>query len=161
MKTAKDAEIEFTSGLTASDTAAVLNMTDTFMSLVKEDRVEEAVSMITVLSQGVVYKPADEYFVELVNRFRGMKIASYQLYKYYFTTEGNNDVCYITESEPQQNGQSMTVKVTFNPLNVDGQWYLALKDGNQSSKLLPLDKQIHDMAPAPKKIRLNKRPSDN
>ena len=156
-KTQKDAEEEFTSSLTARDTTVVLNLTETFMSLVQTDRVEEAVDMITVLSQGVVYKPSDSYYAELVNRYRGMKILSYKLDKYYFTTDGNNDVCYVTECGSLDS--PMVFKLTFNPICVDGKWYLALKDGNQSSKLLPKDKQIHDMAPAPAKVRLNTSPS--
>ncbi|MDO5443853.1 MAG: hypothetical protein Q4G10_09300 [Bacteroidia bacterium] len=158
MRTQKDAEEEFTSSLTVNDTTVVLNLTETFMSLVKADKVEEAVDMITVLSQEVVYKPSDDYYAELVDRFRGMKISSYELYKYYFTTEGNNDVCYVAESHAFGNTPT-NIKVTFNPICVDGKWFLALKDGNQSSKLLPEDKQVHDMAPAPAKVRLNTRPS--
>lgn len=158
MRTQKDAEEEFTSSLTVNDTTTVLNLTETFMSLVKADKVEEAVDMITVLSQGVVYKPSDDYYAELVGRFRGMKVDSYKLDKYYFTTEGNNDVCYVTQCMAYGD-TPMTIKITFNPICVDGEWFLALKDGNQPSKLLPKDKQVHDMAPAPAKVRLNTRPS--
>lgn len=142
--------------MSANDTTAVLDLTGLFMSLVQSDRVEQAVDMITVLSQGVVYKPSDDYYDELVNRFRGLHINSYKLDKYFFTTEGNNDVCYVTECGSESN--PMILKITFNPICVEGKWYLALKDGNQSSKLLPNDKQVHDMAPAPSKVRLNTRP---
>ena len=157
-KTQKDAELNFTSTLTVDDTTAVKNLTETFLSLVMEDKVEDAVSMINVLSYGVVYKPSDDYFDELVDRFRGMHISSYSLEKVYFTTEGNNDVCYSTVSHMYGSDQPMNIKITFNPIKVDGKWYLALKDGNQSSKLLPKDKQVHDLAPAPPKVRLNTRP---
>lgn len=159
LKTQKDAELEFTSSLTVNDTTAVLNLTDTFMSLVKEDKVEDAVSMITVLYQGVLYKPSDKYFQELVDRYRNMKISSYELQQIFFTTEGNNDVCYSTEAHMFGSSEPMNIKITFNPICVDGNWYLALKDGNQSSKLLPKDKQVHELAPAPAKVRLNTKPS--
>ena len=159
-KTQKDAEEEFVSTLTAADTAAVLELTDKFMSLVKDDKVEDAVGMVTVLFEGVLYKPSDDYFVELVNLYRSMRIASYTLDKYFFTTEGNNDVSYMTESKTIVGDSPMKLRVVFNPVKVDDSWYLALKDGTQSSKLLPKDKQIHDMAPAPESIRLNTRPSE-
>lgn len=159
VKTQKMAEDEFVSSLTAADTTSMLGLTDRFMSLVAEDKVESAVDMVTVLYHGVVYKPSQEYYDELVSRFRGMNLASYELEKYYFTTEGNNDVCYRTESKPLADGSSFKVKVTFNPIKVDGVWYLALKDGNQSSKFLPKDKQVHELAPAPAAVRLNKKPS--
>lgn len=159
-KTHLDAETEFVKSLSASDTAAVLGLTDRFMSLVRDGDVADAVGMITVVSQNVVYKPSDRYFLELVNRFTNMDVDSFTLLDYYFTTEGNNDVRYMTESTPDGAAAPIKVKVTFNPVKVDGQWYLALKDGNQSSKFLPKDKQIHDMAPAPESIRLNTRPSE-
>lgn len=119
---------------------------------------EEAVDMITVLSNNVVYKPSDRYYLELVSRFRSMRISSYNIEKYYFTTEGNNDVCYLTKSVTSDGEATMEIRITFNPIKVDGTWYLALKDGNQSSKLLPKDRQIHDMAPAPESVRLNTKP---
>ena len=157
VKTHIEAEEEFLSTLTESDTTAVLGLADKFMSLVKEGSVSEAVDMITVLYEGVVYKPADEYYSELVSRFTRMKIISYELYKYYFTTEGNNDVCYDAYFIPAAGSEPMKIKITFNPIKVDGAWMLSLKDGNQSSKLLPKDKQVHDMAPAPAPVRLNVR----
>lgn len=159
-RTHLDAENEFVASLSASDTTAMLGLTDKFMSLVKDGYVVDAVNMITVLSNSVVYKPSDNYFDELVNRFSSMQIASYNLAGYYFTTEGNNDVCYQTVSKSVNGREPKNVKVTFNPIKVDGEWFLTLKDGNQSSKFLPKDKQVNDLAPAPESIRLNKRPSE-
>ena len=48
------------------------------------------------------------------------------------------------------------MKLMFNPVYIDGSWYLTFKDGSQSSRDLPLDKQIHELAPAPNAPRLNK-----
>jgi hypothetical protein len=50
------------------------------------------------------------------------------------------------------------MKLMFNPVFIDGQWYLTFKDGSQSSKDLLPENQVHEMAPAPKDIRLNKKP---
>ena len=97
----------------------------------------------------------------MVDRYRSMKISSYKLENVFFTTEGNNDVCYSTVSHLYGMDQPMNIKITFNPVCVDGKWFLALKDGNQSSKLLPKDKQVHDLAPAPAKVRLNTKPQAN
>ena len=49
------------------------------------------------------------------------------------------------------------MKLMLNPVYVDGQWYLTFKEVGQSSKALPKEKQIHDLAPAPNAPRLNKR----
>jgi hypothetical protein len=45
----------------------------------------------------------------------------------------------------------------LNPVYVNGKWFLTFKDLGQSSKALPADKQIHELAPAPTAPRLNKK----
>lgn len=158
-KTQKDAEAEFLSSLTQSDQDAVLDMAEDFMKKLKDGQVEEAVDMIYVLHNDVVYKKSAEYTDQLVNRFRYVfPVLSYERRYYSFSTEGNNDISYSYTFGPERNGQAPSMRLMFNPVYVDGQWYLTFKDGSQSSKDLPVEKQIHEMAPAPKDIRLNKKP---
>ena len=158
-KTQKDAEAEFLSSLTESDQDAVLNLAEDFMKKLKDGQVEEAVDMIYVLHNDVVYKKSAEYTDQLVNRFKYVfPVLSYERRYYSFSTEGNNDISYSYTFGPERNGQAPTMRLMFNPVYVDGQWYLTFKDGSQSSKDLPVEKQIHEMAPAPKDIRLNKKP---
>ena len=158
-KTQKDAEAEFLSSLSESDEDAVLNMAEDFMKKLQDGQVEEAVDMIYVLHNNVVYKKSAEYTDQLVNRFgRMFPVVTYERRYYSFSTEGNNDISYSYTFGPERNGQAPTMRLMFNPVFVDGQWYLTFKDGSQSSKDLPVDKQINAMAPAPKSIRLNKPP---
>ena len=158
-KTQKDAEAEFLSSLTESDQDAVLNMAEDFMKKLKDGQVEEAVDMIYVLHNDVVYKKSAEYTAQLVSRFKYMfPVLTYERRYYSFSTEGNNDISYSYTFGPERDGQAPSMKLMFNPVYVDGQRYLTFKDGSQSSKVLPVEKQINEMAPAPKDIRLNKKP---
>lgn len=156
-KTQKDAEAEFLSTLTPSDSLALVEKTEKCMKLLSEGKLVEAVDMIHVLYQSVVYKKSASYTAELISRFSMFPVVSYKLNYVSFSTQGNNDVSYTYQFGPDE---SYSMKLMFNPVLVDGEWYLTFKDGSQSSRDLPLDKQIHELAPAPKDIRLNK-PAEN
>lgn len=152
-KTQKDAEAEFVSSLSPSDSLALMEKTEKCMSLFAEGNVAEAVDMIHVLYNSVVYKKSASYTAELINRFTSFPVLSYKLNYVSFSTQGNNDVSYTYLFGPDD---AYSMKLMFNPVFVDGEWYLTFKDGSQSSRDLPLNKQIHEMAPAPADIRLNK-----
>ena len=157
-KTQKDAEAEFLSSLTQSAQDDVLNLADECMKKFQVGQVEEAVDMIYVLYNNVVYKKSASYTTSLINRFkRQFPVMSFKRLYYSFSTEGNNDISYSYTFGPEENGNAPTMKLMFNPVYVDGKWYLTFKDGSQSSRDLPLDKQIHEMAPAPQAPRLNKK----
>jgi F0F1-type ATP synthase gamma subunit len=153
-KTQKDAEAEFVSSLTQADQDAVLELADDFMGKLKSGRVDEAVDMIYVLYNDVVYKKSDSYTAELIQRFGFFPVRSFKREYYAFSTEGNNDISY---SYVFGDDASKTMKLMLNPVYVEGQWYLTFKEQGQSSKALPIEKQIHELAPAPDAPRLNKK----
>jgi len=160
-KTQKDAEAEFVSSLSKSDEEALLTLADDFMTKMQSGQVDEALDMIHVLYNDVVYKKSVEYTQQLKQRFSAFPVKSFERVYYSFSTEGNNDISYsytfapATDTRPAQ-----TMKLMLNPVYVDGQWYLTFKDVGQSSKALPADKQIHELAPAPTAPRLNKKKSE-
>ena len=157
-KTQKDAEAEFTSSLTKSEKKAVLDLADECMRKLQSGRVDEAVDMIYVLYNDVVYKKSASYTADLVARFKAFPVRSYERLYYSFSTEGNNDISYSYIFAPSKKGVGgETMKLMFNPVYVDGLWYLTLKEQGQSSKDLAPDKQIHELAPAPNAPRLNKK----
>lgn len=158
-KTQKDAEAEFLSSLTQESQDAVLALADECMDKLMAGEVEEAVDMIYVLYDDVLYKKSDSYTAELMMRFRMFPVRSYERLYYSFSTEGNNDISYSYVFSPAKDGSpAQTIKLMFNPVYVEGQWYLALKDVGMSSKDLPKNLQIHELAPAPNTPRLNKKP---
>ena len=158
-KTQKDAEAEFVGSLTKADQDAVLALADEFMGKLQAGEVEDALDMIHVLYNDVLYKKSASYTANLVQRFRVFPVISYERVYYSFSTEGNNDISYSYVFAPASaNHSAQTMKLMLNPVYIDGQWYLTFKDLGQSSKSLPVEKQIHELAPAPNAPRLNKRP---
>ena len=159
VKTQKDAEAEFTASLTDKAKSDVEELADRCMELLKDGSVDEAVDMIYVLYNDVVYKKSDSYTLQLQRRFRTFPVLSYERLYTSFSTEGNNDISYqYVFKEASEGSPASTMKLMFNPVYVDGEWYLTFKEMGQSSKDLPVDKQINDQAPAPNTPRLNKRP---
>lgn len=148
--TYEDAEKQFIASLTSLDTSSVLEKTNGFMELLVEGKVDSAVHQINVLDAGVLYKSSSKYLDELSGRFSLFPVLKYELVRYSFSTEGNNDVCYKYWFD-----ESNTMKLVFNPVKVDDRWYLTMKDGTQSSKDLDEDKQVHPKSIAPEKIVLN------
>ena len=158
-KTQKDAEAEFVASLTQSDEDAVLALADECMSKFQAGQLDEALDMIHVLHNNVVYKKSASYTAQLKQRFEAYPVLSFERLYHSFSTEGNNDISYSYVFEPANgNIPASTRKLMFNPVYIDGKWYLTFKDGSQSSRDLPLDKQVNDLAPAPAAPRLNTRP---
>lgn len=148
--TYEDAEKEFVSSLTVSDTSAVLSMTDAFMEKLRSGMTDSAVVLVNVLEDGVLYASSDNYRNELRLRFALFPVLDYELTKYSFSTPGNNDVCYTYKF----NGDDK-LKLVFNPVKVDSVWYITLKDGTQSSSDLPENRRVHPRSPAPSAVRLH------
>ena len=158
-KTQKDAEAEFVSSLSKSDEEAVLALADDFMGKMQAGQVDEALDMIHVLHNNVVYKKSAEYTEHLKQRFTQFPVRSFKREYHSFSTEGNNDISYTYVFVPAtETDAAETMKLMLNPVYVNGNWYLTFKDLGQSSKALPADKQIHELAPAPTAPRLNKKP---
>lgn len=70
-------------------------------------------------------------------RFKVFPVLEYTMDYYSFQLEGVNDVKYrITfalEENPEQNGNAVTAMM-FNPVKVDGVWYLTIKNGTEFDK---------------------------
>jgi hypothetical protein len=130
------------------------------MSKLQAGQVDEALDMIHVLYNNVLYKKSASYTSELMTRFQVFPVLSYDRVYYSFSTEGNNDISYSYVFAPATDSDhpAQTMKLMLNPVYIDGQWYLTFKDLGQSSKSLPVEKQIHELAPAPTAPRLNKKP---
>ena len=145
------AEAEFNASLKQSDKDKLMQLTESFMSLVKSGDVEKGVSLIYVLDGNVVYQKSPEYTDLLVKRFSPFVSCDYDFVSVAYSTPGNNDVVYNVAIPG-----GISLRITFNPVFVNGDWYLTMKDGYQSSKDMAESDQIHPYAPAPAPVRLNK-----
>lgn len=148
-KTYLDEEEQFIASLTNQDTTYVLEMTEAFIKLIQNDMIDNAVNQVTTIYEGQLYPASEEYREQLKNRFLAFPIESYELVRYSFSTQANNDVCYRYYFD-----DTHSMKLVFNPVKIDGQWYLALKDGTQSSKDLREEDQVHPNSPAPDSVTL-------
>lgn len=152
-KTQMDAEKEFTEGLSKSDSTAMVSVAESFITKLIGGQTDEAVDMLYVLFENELYHKSREYNDELIQRFQLFNGCSYKLDYYSFSTQGNNDICYNLWSGDE--GDGPVLKITLNPVLVDGLWYLTLKDGYQPSKVMNPDKQLHPLAPAPENITVH------
>ena len=155
----KDAERDFIASLTLEDTLTVLSMGQSFMDSLKCGDVDEAVESLCVVDQSVLYKIADRSLNQIKARFRRFPVADYELTSYSFSTQGINDLVYrYSLSGPMGDGPAM--KLTLNPVKVEGMWFLTLKDAYMSSKGLAPEDQVSPYAYAPDTLRLNRAPKN-
>ena len=69
-------------------------------------------------------------------RFTRFPVVDYAFEYLAFATQGNNDMKYTTYSRLRAADErpSKGVSLMFNPVRIDGQWYLAIKTAGQGSK---------------------------
>ena len=151
----KDAEQDFQASLVLSDTLDVLALGQNFMGALKAGEVDEALTNLYVVYDNVLYRVADSSLSQLKARFRRFPVSDYERVSLNFSTPGINDLVYrYSINGPVGSGPAM--KIAFNPVKVEGSWYLTLKDAYMSSKDLAPEDQISPYAPAPDTLRLNR-----
>ena len=123
-------------------------------ALVAGEVKSEIVNLCTVYND-TLFKLADISMRELEDRLSSIPVTDYVLASYSFSTPGVNDLCYryVTSGKV---GSGPAFKIMFNPVKVEGNWFLTMKDGYMSSQDLHPALQIDPMAPAPNPIVLNK-----
>ena len=141
-KTKADQSQEFRSSLTETDTLRMLAISDSCMTLLQNSDLEGAMAMLYEYddSTGQVAPLSDETRRRYQRLFTMFPVKSYQRVKYTFMLEGLNDVKYdvifAEEEHPEVNGVPKT-SFMFNPVRVDGTWYLTVKRGDQDIARVP------------------------
>ncbi len=159
--TFESAQKAFTASITSADSAAVKAATDEVMSLLQAGEIDAALSHIYVVSDDVLYRPSDESLVRLKSKFTAFPVLSYTMTDIAFQTQAINDVTYQYVFAQDEDGSNpSTFKLGFNPIRIDGQWYLTFKDGNTTSKTMQQNLQLNPMAPAPDEVRLPEKPEE-
>lgn len=130
-----DERAAFRSQLTAEDTAQMLALCDQCMEKLKAGRVDEALASLHLYddSAHTVLPLSPEKERELRRTFRLFPVVSYTRIYFTFTTEGLNDVKYNIEFFEKEAGDPTpnSIGFMFNPVKVDGQWYLTVKEADQ------------------------------
>jgi hypothetical protein len=135
-----DETIDFRSSLTEADTVQMLKLCDDCMELLKNKDIDGALAMLNeyVDSTNTVQPLTDITRAKYNRIFNMFPVLEYKLSGYSFVLEGLNDVKYTIkfaeEEHPEKNGEPKT-SFMFNPVKIDGQWYLTVKRPDQESTL--------------------------
>ena len=153
MKTYADAEKEFVSSLTKKDSIAILEMSQKCMDSLKAGNVEAALGMLYVIKAGEVVRLTDENKEDFKKHFCTFPVVDYHLEYFSFSTQGCNDLKYKIEfARKGADGSAPAMAFIFNPVKIDGTWYLCVKNRNQSSKEMLNPRESN--SPAPGEVRL-------
>ncbi|MDO4826844.1 MAG: hypothetical protein Q4B16_04725 [Bacteroidia bacterium] len=160
--TFESAQADFEATITAADSAAVKAATDEIMSLLQAGQLDDALSKVYVVYEDVLYRPADESLVNLKSKFKYFPVLSYEMTQMDFQTPAINDVTYrYVFAQSPDGSDPAAIKLAFNPVKIDGEWYITFKDGNMTSRTMQQKYQKNPMAPAPNEVRLPEKPAAN
>ena len=125
----------FRSTLTKEDTTQMLALCDQCMETLKAGQVDKALSMLHLYddSTRTVLPLSEQKERELRRTFKLFPVVKYTRAYYTFTTEGLNDVKYNIEFFEKEAGDPTpnSIGFMFNPVKVEGQWYLTVKEADQ------------------------------
>lgn len=127
---------EFQAGLTEADSTQMLQLCDQCMELLKAGEIDQALDMI------YYYDEENHDVEELPKAFREsfrhmfqmFPVCEYERSYYSFQLEGCNDVKYMVtfeEMEDPSEPNPYKTSFMFNPVKVDGQWYVTMKTATQ------------------------------
>lgn len=129
-------EMEFRNSLTHEDSVKLVQLSDNCMELLKQNDIDGAVAMLHEYDDSTKTVTSLSPVVEKRMRhiFTVFPVKKYELEYYSVFREGLNDVRYkiwfAEEEDPAKNGEPVT-HFMFNPVMVDGEWYLCVKGQGQ------------------------------
>jgi len=124
--TSSDEADAYISGLTSSDTSAVLNQTRECLELMLAGDYDSALHQIGYVDDDTLCHLSPERAEAMKKRFSGMCLTGYELVSMEFVGPADNTVVYRL-SFGRQGTANMTTKFAFNPILIDGAWYLSIK----------------------------------
>lgn len=125
---------DFQAELTAEDSTEMLRICDDCMKLMKDGRLEEALkSMYEYDEESESVAPlSEETYNMYMRRFQMFPVLDYDMEYFSFQLQGCNDVKYrVLFSEGTETSPEGYIGFMFNPVKVDGRWYLSVKRGDQ------------------------------
>ena len=128
---------EFASGLSASDTTAMLQLCDACMDLLKAGKIEDAVASLYEYDEatGTVSPLSEKLTATYSRKFKLYPVLDYQRKYFSVNSEGCNDVKYEITFGTDAEGNPEKSGLMFNPIKKDGAWYLAVKASGQKIDL--------------------------
>lgn len=156
MKTYADAEKEFVGSLTKTDSITVLEMSQKCMDSLKEGNIEAALGMLYVVKDGEAVRLTNENAENLKKHFSTFPVVDYHLENFSFFPLRDVMILNIRLNLQKKDvdGNAPTMAFMFNPVKIDGIWYLCIKHRNQSSKEMLNPRESN--SPAPGEVVLRK-----
>lgn len=155
-KTYEEASHEFISSLTHTDTVAVLKLSTDIMELLKNNKIDEALDSLYMIKDSQLYKLDSNKKQSLRNRFKIFPVLNYKYENLSFASQGMNDIKYTIQFRIDSvTNDSKSMVLMFNPVKVEGNWYITVKEKGQLSN--DMDQQIHPQSFAPVEITIPKR----
>ncbi len=129
----KSESMVFQEGLTAQDSTIMLQKCDSCMQFLQEGRLDDALAMLVEYDDSLqqVSPLSDETRASCMRKFTLFPVLKYELSYVSFIESGVNDAKYEVQFGPDEAGAPKTYFM-FNPVKVNGQWYLCVKNAVQS-----------------------------
>lgn len=124
---------EFRNSLSSSDTTRVMQLCNECMTLLKDQKIDEALGMLYVTTNGDVQRLPAELLASQKSKFTMMPVLNYELESMNFATESNNDIKYCVYFD-EEDKNAMTFFM-FNPVKVGEDWYLTIKTADEAINL--------------------------
>ena len=119
--------------LTAQDSTIMLQKCDSCMQFLSEGRIDDALAMLVEYDDSLqqVSPLSDETRASYLRKFSLFPVLKYELKYVSFMESGLNDAKYEVQFGPDEAGAPKT-SFMFNPVKVDGQWFICVKSADQS-----------------------------
>ncbi len=135
-KTRNEQVHEFQAELTAADSTEMLRICDECMIMMKDGRIEEALkTMYEYDEESESVSPlSEETYNMYLRKFQLFPVLDYTMEYFSFQLGGCNDVKYkilFAEGDGTGENPDAFIGFMFNPVKVDGRWYLTVKRGDQ------------------------------
>lgn len=126
---------QFRSTLTKEDSTTMLKLCDEAMELLKNKKYDQVLSNLYEYTDSTnEVKPLSENTAKrYLNKFRFFPVIEYHRTYYSFQLEGCNDVKYKVQwatAEQAGTKEAPETAYMFNPVKIDGKWYLCVKTAN-------------------------------
>ena len=140
-KTFTEKKMEFRETLTSEDTTQMLKLADDCMELLKKKDIDKAIGMLNEYDDSLnqVLPLSAKTEQSLRKQFKFFPVCKYEREYFSFMLEGLNDVRYkiwfSDEPATTETGEAVT-KFMFNPIRIDGTWYLCVKSAKDDFDVL-------------------------
>lgn len=118
------------------DTTEVMNLTTHFLDKLKNNKIDEAVSMLYYLDKKHrVIKLPDTLALRQKQVFKMFPVLSYKITGITFDKETDSQVKYTIEFFKKQHGDNRPNTISFfiKPMRVNNVWYLTMYDSNTNN----------------------------